>query len=211
MTEQAQREFRRSESFVSFARRPQRPLTSGALDCLARNLPSRLCRRPGFSDRTPAPPRTWNMAIGGPGGDRHRAIAEYDWAIAVDPRHAVAYNNRGNARQASGDLEGADRDYSKALEIDPRLAVALNNRGNVRHARRDLDGAIEDYDTALSIDPDLADVYRNRASSRISRETSMALRRSRPSHCNLQALFVRSVRAATFATQASLSLTIRAA
>src|SRR5207245_6865217 len=42
-------------------------------------------------------------------GEWQRAVTEYDRAIALDPRRADAYNNRGNARRANGHLEAASR------------------------------------------------------------------------------------------------------
>ena len=50
-------------------------------------------------------------------------------AIELDPRHAIAYSNRGNARRASGDLAGAMNNSDQALILDPRCALALLNRG----------------------------------------------------------------------------------
>jgi len=47
----------------------------------------------------------------------------------LDPRHALAYSNRGNARRANGDLAGAMNDYDQALILDPRCALAFLNRG----------------------------------------------------------------------------------
>jgi len=43
-------------------------------------------------------------------GDWDRAIADYDLAIAFDGSAAVAYYNRGLARQRKGDSAGAIRD-----------------------------------------------------------------------------------------------------
>ena len=39
-------------------------------------------------------------------GELDRAIADYDLAIAFDARVAIAYYNRGLARQRKGDLAG---------------------------------------------------------------------------------------------------------
>lgn len=42
------------------------------------------------------------------------------------PETAEAYNNRGDAKHKSGDLDGALADFNKAIEIKPDLAVAYN-------------------------------------------------------------------------------------
>ncbi len=44
-------------------------------------------------------------------------IAYYNAAIRLNPRYAIAYNNRGVARKAQGDLKGAISDYQKYLDL----------------------------------------------------------------------------------------------
>jgi tetratricopeptide (TPR) repeat protein/class 3 adenylate cyclase len=79
---------------------------------------------------------------------------------------AIAYNNRGLAREDKGDLEGAIADYSKAIDMDPKYAAAYNNRGLARAGTRDLDGAVSDYSKAIDMDPNYADAYNNRGLAR---------------------------------------------
>ena len=51
--------------------------------------------------------------------------------VTLAPREdAIAYYNRGNAKDDKGDLDGAIADYNRAIELDPKLAIAYNNRGN---------------------------------------------------------------------------------
>ena len=52
-------------------------------------------------------------------GEVDRAIADFDKAIALDPKLAFAYFNRGVAYEKKGDKEQAIADFRKALEIDP--------------------------------------------------------------------------------------------
>ena len=47
-------------------------------------------------------------------GDLKGAISDYDRTIEIDPKYAIAYLNRGNARDEKGDLEGAIADYTAA-------------------------------------------------------------------------------------------------
>src|SRR5439155_26586183 len=56
-------------------------------------------------------------------GDHDGAIADYNRAIELNPKHASAYNNRGIAKQAKGDLDGAIADYNRAIELDAKLAM----------------------------------------------------------------------------------------
>ena len=77
----------------------------------------------------------------------------YTEAIRLKPDSAVAYNNRGNARSAQGDLAGAIQDYDAAIRLQPDDAAAYNNRGIARKAQGDLGGAIQDYDAAIRLKP----------------------------------------------------------
>ena len=97
-----------------------------------------------------------------PGQDAERAVQSYDQAIALDPQHAMAYNNRGIARSDQGDLAGAVKDYDQAIALDPQYADAYNNRGVARRAQGDLVGAVKDYDQAIALNPQHADAYNNR-------------------------------------------------
>src|ERR1700747_1042675 len=62
------------------------------------------------------------------GGDRIRRLftdAEYTLARRAD--NAVPYNNRGNARRKTGDLDGAIMDYAEAIRLKPDFALAYYN------------------------------------------------------------------------------------
>ena len=53
--------------------------------------------------------------------DRDGAIAAYDKAIEHNPKYAIAYHNRGKAKEALGQHEAAKIDFEKAKEIDPEV------------------------------------------------------------------------------------------
>src|SRR5208283_2677610 len=67
-------------------------------------------------------------------------LIKYTKATQLKP-DAEAYYNRGNAKQAKGDLEGAMADWTKAIELKPDYADAYNNRGYAKQGRSDLGGA----------------------------------------------------------------------
>ena len=93
-------------------------------------------------------------------------IYYYTQAILLQPDYAVAYYNRGNARDDQGDLAGAIADYIEAIRIKPDYAEAYGNRGIARKAQGDLAGAIADYAEAIRIKPDFATAYNNRGIAR---------------------------------------------
>jgi tetratricopeptide (TPR) repeat protein/S1-C subfamily serine protease len=95
-------------------------------------------------------------------GDKKEAIADYDRAIAINPKDAKAYYNRGAAKFVLGDKKEAITDYDRAIAINPKDAKAYSNRGAAKFALGDKKEAIADYDRAIAINPTLAEVHRNR-------------------------------------------------
>jgi tetratricopeptide (TPR) repeat protein len=69
-------------------------------------------------------------------GDLDRAIADYDQAIRLDPKHEHAYVNRGIAWKAKGDLERAIANYDQAIRLDPKHEHAYVNRGALYSVER---------------------------------------------------------------------------
>jgi tetratricopeptide (TPR) repeat protein len=104
----------------------------------------------------------FERAYSRPDADLDGAIADYTEAIRLDPGNALAFNNRGSARNQKGDLDGAIADCNEALRLDPQLALALINRGTARMYKGDLDGAIADCNEAIRLDPKNALAYGNR-------------------------------------------------
>jgi tetratricopeptide (TPR) repeat protein len=99
-------------------------------------------------------------------GDFRAEIAEYDKAIALNPKYAAAYNNRGNARSSMGDKQGAIKDYTQAINIDPKYVNGYYNRGVARGELGDKQGAIEDYSLAIAANPSYVNAYLNRGVAR---------------------------------------------
>ena len=66
---------------------------------------------------------------------------------------AAAFNNRGVAYQAKGDLDRAIADYGQAISVSPDYAMAHSNRGQAYQLKGDNDRALADYDAAIKIDP----------------------------------------------------------
>src|SRR5262245_46108783 len=71
-----------------------------------------------------------------------RSVRACTLLIEQNPRHADAYNSRGNALLALGEIDRAIEDYSKQIAINPRHGYAYNGRGNANLAKGDIDGAI---------------------------------------------------------------------
>jgi tetratricopeptide (TPR) repeat protein len=100
-------------------------------------------------------------------GDKQGAIADYTKAIELDPKFALAYNNRGFVRSALGDKQGAIADYTESIRFNnPELHIPYNNRGIAHADLGNTQAAIADYNKALEINPKYALAYNNRGSIR---------------------------------------------
>ncbi|PSB55374.1 tetratricopeptide repeat-containing S1 family peptidase [Chamaesiphon polymorphus] len=95
--------------------------------------------------------------------DYRGALADYDRAIALKPKDAIAYNYRGVLKVKIQDFEGGLADYNRAIQIDANYGEAYSNRGNLKANKlKDLQGAMADYDLAIELSPKYAPAYSNR-------------------------------------------------
>ncbi|WP_196601785.1 tetratricopeptide repeat protein [Gloeocapsopsis dulcis] len=95
-----------------------------------------------------------------------KAIAHYQAAIGLSIYPLLklgAYNNLGNLRQTTGDLNGAKMAYEIALQIDPQFAAGCYNLGMTLKAMGFLNEAIANYHQAISLNPNYAEAYQNLA------------------------------------------------
>ena len=126
----------------------------------------------GEEDR-PLQARAW-FSIGylrsvGEGIDLEAAVDAYTKAIELDPTLAVAYGNRGSAKDDRGQPAAALADFDRAIELDPTLAVAYFNRGNAKRSLGRHDAAFADYDQAIELEPTYAEAYNNRGYAKYAR------------------------------------------
>ncbi|MDN4987058.1 tetratricopeptide repeat protein [Bradyrhizobium sp. WYCCWR 13022] len=77
----------------------------------------------------------------------------------------AAYNNRGLAFRANGDLDRAIEDYDQAIRLMPDHYVAINNRGVALMAKGELDRAITDFDHAIRLKADYLAAFGARAAA----------------------------------------------
>ena len=60
---------------------------------------------------------------------RFRVELDFDQAIKLNPKIALAYNSRGIAYSGTGQYERAIADNDRAIKLNLKLALAFNNRG----------------------------------------------------------------------------------
>jgi tetratricopeptide (TPR) repeat protein len=97
-------------------------------------------------------------------GDVQGTLADYNKAIALDPKYVFAYNNRGNLKADKlNDVRGALADYNQAISFDPKYVFAYNNRGILKYEKlNDERGALADFNQSIALDPKSALAYNNR-------------------------------------------------
>ena len=83
--------------------------------------------------------------------DKRKQIRCYTEAIRLKPDYAEAFNNRGIARAAQGNLAGAIRDYNQAIHLKPDFANAYYNRALIWERKENPAAAIADYQHYLDL------------------------------------------------------------
>jgi tetratricopeptide (TPR) repeat protein len=96
-------------------------------------------------------------------GNHRAAIADYDAALAVNPRYADALANRGGSKADLGELDAAFADLQEAIRIDPARATYRFNLGLVLGDLGRWDEALASLTEAIRLKPDFAAAYLNRA------------------------------------------------
>ena len=92
-------------------------------------------------------------------GDLDGAISDYDRTVELDPKYAIAYFNRGNAKDDKGDLEGAIADYDRGIELNPKDSKAYYYRAEVHAKKKEYDAAVADSLRAIELDPKNGEYY----------------------------------------------------
>jgi tetratricopeptide (TPR) repeat protein len=62
-------------------------------------------------------------------GDAERALAEYERAIALNPKATSAYMGRAQLRQLQGRIDDALTDFDRAIGVNPASSDPLAGRG----------------------------------------------------------------------------------
>ena len=93
-------------------------------------------------------------------GDFDRAVADYNEAIRLDPKYALAYYNRGNAYYRQGRPRPRHRRLQRGDPTRPEIRLRLQQpRGRATTDKGDYDRAIADYNEAIRLDPKFAHAY----------------------------------------------------
>jgi tetratricopeptide (TPR) repeat protein len=99
------------------------------------------------------------------GGSHEQALATFDKALALQPRHADALTNRAEALRELGRYDEALASCDRALVLRTNYADALNNRAAALIDLARFDDALASCDRALAVRPDFALAHNNRGSA----------------------------------------------
>jgi tetratricopeptide (TPR) repeat protein len=90
------------------------------------------------------------------------AKEEFDSAIRLDPKKAVAYCARGIILHELGKHEDAIKEFDIAIKLDPKYVAAYRNKGlELKGLGRYVD-AIKEYDTAIKFNSSDAALYNDK-------------------------------------------------
>ena len=81
------------------------------------------------------------------------STADYESAVAADPRDALSLKRLAILKTQDGDLDGAVDYFRRFLELEPHDLGVLKTLGRVMLAQGDATGAQSCYERALQIDP----------------------------------------------------------
>jgi tetratricopeptide (TPR) repeat protein len=86
-------------------------------------------------------------------GDYDKSIADYTQAIAIEPKAADHFLNRGSVYERKGDKSKAISDYSEAIKIDPKRWDAYFKRGSVYCNLGEYNLAVANFDKVIELYP----------------------------------------------------------
>ncbi len=92
-------------------------------------------------------------------GSKDAAIADYTYAIELDPEYTDAYNNRATIYSDQGEFEKALADFTSAIELDPDNDLGYYNRGALYSENGLYEEALVDLNRAIEMNSDYSPSY----------------------------------------------------
>jgi len=86
-------------------------------------------------------------------GQKDKALSDFNWAVRIDPKFAIAFSDRGMIWMLDGAYDAAIYDLNEAIRLDPSNSKALNNRGLTRIYKGQPDKALSDLNESLRLNP----------------------------------------------------------
>lgn len=86
-------------------------------------------------------------------GQLDEAMRQFEAAVSIDPKLAIAHCNLAGAQKKRKAYEAAIASAQRALSLDPKLAEAYRTLGNAYHELEKFEAAEMSYRYALELDP----------------------------------------------------------
>ena len=113
-------------------------------------------------------------------GRELEAIAEYDKAIALDPKSVEAFDGRGYSKMRSNNVAGARKDFEAAAALGSKYPSLAMIKATEAARAKNYDQAIIHLDEALKLQPDSLEILLQRAEmNRLKQDFAAALADSR--------------------------------
>ncbi|MGP0090557.1 MAG: tetratricopeptide repeat protein [Xanthobacteraceae bacterium] len=96
-------------------------------------------------------------------GNHAEAVGQIDVALQINPRVAVAHNNRANALWQLRRPDEALASCERAIALKPDYPEAFNNRGNALRELKRPQEALASYDRAIALKPNYVEAFNNRS------------------------------------------------
>ena len=84
-------------------------------------------------------------------GEYGLALADYEQAVAINPKDADAFNSRGTTYTALGRYERAIQDFDQGIKLNPASPMAFSNRCFAKAVLGQLEQGLADCDLALRV------------------------------------------------------------
>ena len=104
-------------------------------------------------------------------GKVDEAVAEFQKAVALDPKYTAAHLNLGYAYDRQGRPEEAMSQYQKVIALEPGNLFAHNNLGVLYDKKGLYDEAIREFERVLQIDTSNATALENLENAKRSKGT----------------------------------------
>jgi tetratricopeptide (TPR) repeat protein len=92
-------------------------------------------------------------------GNLEGAIAQYNYAVSLNPNNAEYLNSRGIARYRNAEYYKAISDFLRTVEVDPYYTIAYYNMAYAKYELYDFKRALPDLMMAIELDPEHCDSY----------------------------------------------------
>jgi tetratricopeptide (TPR) repeat protein len=96
------------------------------------------------------------------------ALADFDRALALNPKFGSAFTGRANEYFRLGDYQRAIADYNEAVFLDANPGIVYCNRAGAWLKSGEVEIALDDYREAIERNPSYAPAYFGRANANVA-------------------------------------------